>query len=82
MDPLKHFEIVILRHIRFAELRKIQIEQPNFMNKYNPTCIKQAPKGLSKSACLRQVLAEYGYLSMYLPVSGTEYMLAKYRLLA
>ena len=33
-DPLKHFEISVLRYIRFAELRKIQIEQPNFTNKY------------------------------------------------
>ena len=33
-DPLKHYEISIPRHIRFAELRKIQIEQPNFTNKY------------------------------------------------
>ena len=24
MDPLKHFEISVLRHIRFAELRKYQ----------------------------------------------------------
>ena len=31
-DPLKHFEISVLRHIRFAELRKIPIEQPNFTN--------------------------------------------------
>ena len=29
-DPLKHFEISVLRHIRFAELRKIPIELPNF----------------------------------------------------
>ena len=28
MDPLKHFEISVLRHIRFAELRKIPNEQP------------------------------------------------------
>ena len=28
-DPLKHFEITLLRHIKFAELRKILIEQPN-----------------------------------------------------
>ena len=33
-DPLKHFEISILRHIRFAELRKITIEQPNFTNEH------------------------------------------------
>ena len=33
-DPLKHFETSELRHIRFAELRKMQIEQPNFTNKY------------------------------------------------
>ena len=33
-DPLKHFEISVLRHIRFAELRKIPIEQPNFTNEY------------------------------------------------
>ena len=31
-DPLKHFEISVLRHIRFAELRKIPMEQPNFTN--------------------------------------------------
>ena len=31
-DPLKHFEISVLRHIRCAELRKIPIEQPNFTN--------------------------------------------------
>ena len=29
-DPLKHFEISVLRHIRFSELRKMHIEQPNF----------------------------------------------------
>ena len=33
-DPLKHFEISVLRHIRFAELKKIPIEQPNFRNKH------------------------------------------------
>ena len=33
-DPLKHIEISVLWYIRFAELRKIQIEQPNFTNKY------------------------------------------------
>ena len=33
-DPMKHFAISVLRHIRFAELRKIQIKQPNFTNKY------------------------------------------------
>ena len=33
-DPLKHFEISVLRHIRFAELRKIQIEQQNFTNEH------------------------------------------------
>ena len=27
-DPLKHFEVSVLRHIRFAELRKIPIELP------------------------------------------------------
>ena len=31
-DPLKHFEISVLRHIRCAELRKIPTEQPNFTN--------------------------------------------------
>ena len=31
-DPLKYFEISVLRHIRCAELRKIAIEQPNFTN--------------------------------------------------
>ena len=25
-----------------------------FLNTYNPTCIKQAPRGYSKSACSRQ----------------------------
>ena len=29
-DPLRHFEISVLRHIRCAELRKIPIEQSNF----------------------------------------------------
>ena len=33
-DPLKHFEISVVRHIRFAELRKIPIEQPNFTNEH------------------------------------------------
>ena len=33
-DHLKHFEISVLRHIRFAELRKIPNEQPNFTNKH------------------------------------------------
>ena len=31
-DPLKHFEISVLRHIRFVVLRKKQLEQPNFIN--------------------------------------------------
>ena len=31
-DPLKHFEISVLRHVRFAELMKIPIEQANFTN--------------------------------------------------
>ena len=31
-DPLKHFEISVLRHIRVAELRTIPIEQPSFTN--------------------------------------------------
>ena len=31
-DSLKYFEISILRHIRFAELSKLPIEQPNFTN--------------------------------------------------
>ena len=43
---------------------------------YSPTYIKQAPKGQSKSASLRQVLARYRCISMCLPVLGTEYMLA------
>ena len=30
---------------------------------YSPTCIKQAPKGQPKSACLIQVLANYRYIS-------------------
>ena len=33
-DPLKHFEISVLRHIRFAELRKIPMEQPNFTTEH------------------------------------------------
>ena len=33
-DPLKHFEISVLRHIRFADLRKIPVEQPNFTNEH------------------------------------------------
>ena len=33
-DPLKHFEISVLRHIRGAELRKIPTEQPNFTNEH------------------------------------------------
>ena len=31
-DPLKHFEISVLRYIRFVVLRKKQFEQPNFTN--------------------------------------------------
>ena len=31
-DPLKHFEISVLRHIRFVVLRKKQLEQLNFIN--------------------------------------------------
>ena len=33
-DPLKHFELSVVRHIRFAELSKIPIEQPNFTNEH------------------------------------------------
>ena len=33
-DPLKHFEIAVLWHIIFAELRKIPIVQPNFTNEH------------------------------------------------
>ena len=33
-DPQKHFEISVLRHIRFVVLRKKQFEQPNFSNDY------------------------------------------------
>ena len=33
-DPQKQFEISVVRHIRFSELRKIQIAQPNFTNEY------------------------------------------------
>ena len=33
-DPLKNFGISVLRHIRFAELTKIPIEQPNFTNEH------------------------------------------------
>ena len=37
-DPLKNFEISVLRHIRFVVLRKKQFEQPNFTN-YNIVCL-------------------------------------------
>ena len=33
-DPQKHFEISVLRHIRFVVLREKQFEQPNFTNDY------------------------------------------------
>ena len=33
-DPLKHFEISVLRHIRFVVLNKKQLEQINFTNDY------------------------------------------------
>ena len=33
-DPLKHFEISVLQHIRFVVLRKKQFKQPNFTNDY------------------------------------------------
>ena len=33
-NPLKHFEISVLRHIRFVVLRKKQFEQPNFTIDY------------------------------------------------
>ena len=33
-DPLKHFEISVLRHTKFSELRKIQIAPPHFRNEY------------------------------------------------
>ena len=33
-DPLKHFEISVLRHNRCAEFRKIPNEQPNFTNEH------------------------------------------------
>ena len=33
-DPLKYFEISVLRHIRCAELRKTPNEQPNFTNEH------------------------------------------------
>ena len=36
-DPLKHFEISVLRHIRFEVLNKKQFEQPNFTNDCNLT---------------------------------------------
>ena len=38
-DPLKHFEISVLRHIMFAELRKIPIEQQNITNEHNLTSL-------------------------------------------
>ena len=33
-DPLKYFELSVLRHIRCAELRKTPIERPNFTNEH------------------------------------------------
>ena len=33
-DHLKDFKISVLRHIRFAELRKIPIEPPNFTDEH------------------------------------------------
>ena len=33
-DPLNHFEIAVRRPSRFAELRKIPIELPNFTNEH------------------------------------------------
>ena len=33
-DPLKNFEISVLRHNRFAELRQIPIKLPNFTNEH------------------------------------------------
>ena len=33
-DSQQHFEISVLRHIRFVVLRKKQFEQPNFTNDY------------------------------------------------
>ena len=33
-DPMKQFEISVLRHIRFSKLRTIQIALPNFTNEY------------------------------------------------
>ena len=33
-DPLKNFEISILRHIKCVVLRKKQFEQPKFTNDY------------------------------------------------
>ena len=33
-DPLKNFEISVLRHISFAELSKVPIELPNFTNEH------------------------------------------------
>ena len=33
-DPLKHFEISVLRYIRFVVLRKKQYEQTHFTNDY------------------------------------------------
>ena len=33
-DPLKYFEISVLRHIRCAEMRKIPIKQPSFTNEH------------------------------------------------
>ena len=33
-DPLKHFTISVLQHIRCAELRNIPIKQPSFTNEH------------------------------------------------
>ena len=33
-DPLEHFKISVRRHFRFAELRKIPIEQSNFTKEH------------------------------------------------
>ena len=33
-DPLKDLEISVLGHIRFAELRKMPIQLPNFTNEH------------------------------------------------
>ena len=39
---------------------------------YSQTCVKQAPMGMPKTCCLRQVLAQYRNKSSFLPFKGSE----------